>query len=151
MSLEQLEGLEGAVAGTAGGIDAVLEFGEGGGVVGGGISEGQLLVFVEGHVVLVGPHFGFGAVEAAEKPLAADEVVEEAACFGGGRMVELVILVDEELEVGAFLVGEEEGLGVESGFEGVPGGDGLARGRGRAGGFQGVAAVGFYLAASGHI
>jgi hypothetical protein len=146
-----LEGLEGAVAGAAGGIDAVLEFGEGGGVVGGGISEGQLLVFVEGHVVLVGPHFGFGAVEAAEKPLAADEVVEEATGFGGGGMVELVILVDEELEVGAFLVGEEEGFGVESGFEGVHGRGGLTCDRGGAGGFQGVAAVGFNLAASGHI
>ena len=103
--LKELEGFESVVAGAAGGIDAVLEFGEGGGVVSGGISENESLVFVEGHVVLIGPHFGFGAVEAAEEPLAADEVVNEAAGFGGGGMVALVILVDEELEVGALLVG----------------------------------------------
>ena len=116
LGLELLEGLEGAVAGAAGGIDAVLEFGEGGGVGGGGISEGVLLVFVEDVVVLVGPHFGFDAVEAAEHPLAADEVVEEGTGFGGGGMVALIILVDEELEVGEFLGGEEEGLGVECRF-----------------------------------
>jgi hypothetical protein len=151
LGLELLEGFEGAVAGTAGGIDAVLEFGEGGGVGGGGIAEGVCLVFVEDVVVLEGPHFGFDAVEAAEHPLAADEVVEEAAGFGCGGMVALVILVDEELEVGELLVGEEEGLGVESGFEGIHGRSGLACGRGGAGGFLGIAAVGFDLAARGHM
>jgi hypothetical protein len=151
LGFEFAEGFEGTVASAAGRIDAVLEFGEGGGVGGGGISEGVLLVFVEDVVVLEGPHFGFDAVEAAEHPLAADEVVEEAAGFGGGGMVALVILVDEELEVGELLVGEEEGLGVESGFEGIHGRSGLACDRGGAGGFLGVAAVGFDLAARGHM
>ena len=93
---------------------------------------------------------GAVAREAAEEPLAADEVVNEAAGFGGGRVVELVILVDEALEVGELLGGEDEGFGVEAGFEGVHGRGGLACDRGGAGGFLGVAAVGFNLAASGH-
>jgi hypothetical protein len=76
--------LEGAVAGAAGGIDAVLEFGEGGRVAGGGVSEGVLLRVAELVVVLVLEHLCFGVVEAAEEPLAADEIVDEAAGFGGG-------------------------------------------------------------------
>ncbi len=120
-------------------------------MVGGGLSKDELLIFVEGNVVLEGPHFCFGAVEAAEKPLAADEVVNEAAGLGGGGVVELVILVDEALEVGELFGGEEEGFGVEAGFEGAHGGGGLACDRGGAGGLQGVAAVGFNLAESGHI
>jgi hypothetical protein len=128
-----------------------LEFGEGGGVGGGGISEGVCLVFVEDVIVLEGPHFGFDAVEAAEHPLAADEVVEEATGFGSGWVVALVVLVDEEIEVGEFLIGDEERLGVEAGFEGVHGRGGLACSRGGAGGFLGVAAVGLDLAERGHI
>jgi hypothetical protein len=33
------------------------------------------------------PELGFGDVEAAEGPLAADEVVDQGAGFGGGGMV----------------------------------------------------------------
>ena len=101
--------------------------------------------------MLEGPHFGFDAVEAAEGPLAADQIVEEAAGLGGSGLVALVILVDEELEVGEVLIGEEEGLGVEAGFQGVHGGGGLACGRGGAGRFLGVAAVGLDLAEGGHM
>jgi len=146
-----LEGFEGAIAGAASGIGTVLEFGEGGGVLAGRLPERVVLFYAIGVLLLVGPHLGFDAVEAAEYPLTADEVVKEAAGFGGGWVVALVILIDEELEVGEFLVGEEEGLGVETGFQGVHGRGGLACGRGGAGGFLGVAAVGLDLAEGGHI
>ena len=146
-----LEGFEGTVAGAAGGIGTVLEFGEGGGVLAGRLPERVVLFYAIGALLLVGPHLGFDAVEAAEHPLTADEVVKEAAGFGGGWAVALVILVDEELEVGKFLVGKEEGLGVKSAFQGVQRGGGLACGRGGAGGFLGVAAVGLDLAESGHM
>jgi hypothetical protein len=65
-------------------------------------------------------------------------------------MVALVVLVDQEFEIGEFLGGEDEGFGVDAGFEGIHGGGGLARDRGRAGGFLGITAVGFYLTESGH-
>ncbi|MGA2611716.1 MAG: hypothetical protein ABSH01_30090, partial [Terriglobia bacterium] len=65
--------------------------------------------------------------------------------FGGGGVVVLVVLVDEQLEIGEFFGGEDERFGVDAGFEGVHGGDGFACDRGRAGGFLGVTAVRFYL------
>jgi hypothetical protein len=49
------------------------------------------------------------------------------------------------LEVGEFFGGEDEGFGVDAGFEGVHGEDGLACGRGGAGGLFGITAAGFYL------
>jgi hypothetical protein len=52
--------------------------------------------------------------------------------------VALVVLVDELLEVGEFLGGEDEGFGMDAGFEGVHGGSGLTCDRGGAGGFLGV-------------
>jgi hypothetical protein len=93
---------------------------------------------------------GFGVVEAAEGPLAADEVVDEGAGIGGGGLVVLVEVIDELLEVGAVFAGEDEGFGVEAGFEAVHGGGGLASDRGGAGGELGVAAIGCYLTESRH-
>ena len=61
-----------------------------------------------------------------------------------------VVGLDELFEVGEFLGGEDERFGVEAGFEGVHGGGGLACDRGGAGGFLGVATVGFYLTRGGH-
>jgi hypothetical protein len=144
------ESLEGAHAGAAGGIDAVLESGEGVGVKGEGLSEGELLRVAVFVLVLVSPHLGFGSVEAAEGPLTADEVVDEAAGIRGSGAVLLVVVFDELLEVGEVFVGEGEGFGVDAGLEGVHGGGGLARDRGGAGGFLGVTTVGFYLTKGGH-
>jgi hypothetical protein len=56
-----------------------------------------------------------------------------------------VILFDELFEVGEFLGGEDEGLGVDAGFEGVHGRYGFACDRGRAGGFLGVTTIRFDL------
>jgi hypothetical protein len=61
-----------------------------------------------------------------------------------------VIVFGELFEVGEVLGGEDEGLGVDAGFEGVHGRRGLACDRGGAGGFLGVTAVGFYLSESRH-
>jgi hypothetical protein len=52
--------------------------------------------------------------------------------------VALVVLVDELLEVGEYLGGEDEGFGMDAGFEGVHEGSGLTCDRGGAGGFLGV-------------
>ena len=75
-----------------------------------------------GAVVLVLEHLGFGDAQAAQGPLAVDEVVDEGAGFGSGGAVVLEILVDELLEVGEVLVGEDQGAGVDAGFEGILGG-----------------------------
>ena len=148
--LELFELLEGALAGAAGAIDAPLELAEGFGLMAGGLPEGVLVVGVEGVLVIEGPELGFGDVEAAKGLLAVDEVVDERAGFGAGGMVVLVVLLDEEFEVGEFLGGEEEGFCVDAGFEAVHGRGGFARDRGWAGGFLSVAAVCFYLADGRH-
>jgi hypothetical protein len=144
------EVLEGALAGTAGAVEAPLELAEGFGLLAGGLAEGILAIGFEGVLVVECPKLGFGGAEAALEPLAVDEVVDEGAGFGGGGMVVLVILADEEFEIGELFGGKDEGFGVDAGFEGVHGGGGLACDRGRAGGFLGVAAVGFYLTESRH-
>jgi hypothetical protein len=148
--LELFEVLEGALRGAAGAIDAPLEMAEGFGLAAGGLAEGILFVGGVGVLVVEGPELGFGDIEAAEGPLAADEIVDEGSGFGGGGMVVLVILFDEEFEIGEFLRGEEEGLGVDAGFEGVHGRGGLACDGGGAGGILGVTAVGFYLTQGRH-
>ena len=61
---------------------------------------------------------GFGVVEASEGPLAADEVVDVEALFGVGGVVVEVAVLNELLEVGGVLAGEEEGFGVDAGFVG---------------------------------
>jgi hypothetical protein len=150
LGLEFFEVLEGALAGAAGAVEAPLELAEGFGLVAGGLAEGIFVMGLEGVAVVVCPKLGFGGAEAALEPLAVDEVVDEGAGFGGGGVVALVILGDQEFEIGEFLGGKDEGFGVDAGFEGVHGGGCLARDGGRAGGLLGIPAVGFYLTESGH-
>ena len=95
----------GADALAAGGIEAVLEFGEGARVAGRGISEGVLLRVAESVLALVLPHLGIGGAEAAEGPFTVDEVVDEITGFRGGGVVALVVLVDELFEVGELFGG----------------------------------------------
>jgi hypothetical protein len=93
---------------------------------------------------------GFGDAEAAEHPLAIDELVDQAAGVGGGGLVVLVEVGGELFEVGEVFGGEDEGFGVDAGFEGVHGGSGFACDRSGTGGFLGVTAVCFDLTQSGH-
>jgi hypothetical protein len=145
------EGLEIAVDGSAGRVEAVLEFREGVGVDGGGLSEGVLLGAGPALLFLILPGLGFGGAETAEGPLAGNEIVDEEAGFRGGGLVVPVILFDELFEVGEFLGGEDEGLGVDAGFEGVHGRDGSACYRGGAGGFPGVTTIRFDLTQCRHM
>jgi hypothetical protein len=142
------EGLESAVDGSAGGVEAVLEFGEGVGVDGGGLSEGVLLGAGPALLLLIFPSLSFGGAETAEGPLAGNEIVDEEAGLRGGWLVVPVILFDELFEIGESLGGEDEGLGVDAGFEGVHGRCGFACDRGRAGGFLGVTTIRFDLTES---
>jgi hypothetical protein len=55
-----LEGLEGAVAGAAGGIDAPLELGEGARVAVAGLSEGRVFFGAAVELLFILPELGFG-------------------------------------------------------------------------------------------
>src|SRR5258708_6533359 len=100
-------------------------------------------------VVLVLPHLGFGGAVAAEEPLAMDELVDGEAGFGGGGGVAVVVLGDELLEVGELFGGEDEGLGVDAGFQGVHGRGGFACDGGGAGRLLCVAAGCLWFAPEG--
>ena len=101
----------------AGSVDAVLEAGErliavleglGGCVVGvrpAGFLGGEF------------PEVGIGAVEAAQGPLAEDEVVEEEASLRGSGAVVVVILGFEPIKGLRFFPGEDVGFGVDAGLE----------------------------------
>jgi len=103
---------------------------------------------VGGFVVF--PHFGFGGAVAAEEPFAVDDFIEVEAGFGGVRGVALVVVRDELIECGAIFGGEDEGFGVDAGFEGIHGGGGFACDRGGAGGLLRIATVGFDLSKGRH-
>jgi hypothetical protein len=141
---------EGALAGAAGAVEAPLELAEGFGPLAGDLTEGIFVIGLEAVLVVVCPKLGFGGTEAALEPLAVDEVVYEGAGVGGGGVMVVVILFDEEFEIGEFLGGEDEGFGVDAGFEGIHGGRGFACDGGGAGGLLGIAAVSFDLTERGH-
>ena len=148
--MELLEVLKGLAGGAAGTLDAPLELGEGFAAIGGGLTERVLWVGTVVFLVVVGPDLSFGGAQAALEPLTIYKVVNEGAGFGGGGIVALVVFVDELLEVGEFLGGKDEGLGVDAGLEGIHGGDGFTCDRGGAGGFLRVTAVRFDLTKGGH-
>ena len=159
--LEVLEGFEGAEVHAVGGIDAALNAGEGiervaegvaeGGVVlDGGVDEvgvGEVLVEA---LDLVIPELGFDAAEAALGPLGGDEGVDEGELDGVGGVEVEKECGGEGFEFGGIFAGDDVRPGVDAGFEGVEGGSGFALGRGGAGGFLGVAAIGVDLGFGRH-
>ena len=78
--------------GAAGGVNAVLEFGEGRGVAGGRLSKRISLLVGVGALGLVLPHLSFGAAEAAEEPLAVDDFIEVEGRLGGVGVVAAVVV-----------------------------------------------------------
>ena len=73
-----LEGVEGAVEGAAGGIDAPLELAEGLVVIHAGLAEGKLVLLAEGLLVGIFKELGFGGAEAAKSPLSCAQGVGPA-------------------------------------------------------------------------
>ena len=83
--------------------------------------------------VFGGPLFTVDAVVAAEEPGVADEDVDENAGLRGDGMVLPVELLDELVEFFLGFAADDEGFGVESGFERIHARGGLARGGAGAG------------------
>jgi hypothetical protein len=117
------------------------EFGGGGVAEGGAVEVVGCGAFGEESAI----DFGFGALEAALLPVAADEGVD-VELFEGGLGMELAVVVDSELLVGgSVFAGDDDGLGVEAMFERVEAGSVLALGGAGTGGFLRVGAVGSEL------
>jgi hypothetical protein len=99
---------------------------------------------------MVFPEVGLGAEEAAQDPFVADERVNLEALLGSEGLETGDVLILERGKFVAVLADDELRVGVEAGFECVLGGDGLALGSARAGGFLTVEPVGFDLTLRSH-
>jgi hypothetical protein len=93
---------------------------------------------------------GFGAEEAAQDPLVAYERIDLETLLRSEGLEAGDVLVLERGKLVAALADDELRVGVEAGFEGVLGGDGLAFRSARAGGFLGIEPVGFNLTLGSH-
>jgi hypothetical protein len=111
--------LEGVTVVAVGHVDATLKAGK----LVAGFAEGDGEVDVEDSVGDVGeallPELGFDAAEAAEEPFGIDEGVVEHALLGGGGLEAVVIFVGEGFEAAGGFVLDDDGTGVDAGFESV--------------------------------
>ena len=148
--LDLLQLVKGVAVRAPGGIDAALEALEGPAAVGEGVAEGGIFVGIKEVGDGVFPNLGFDSGEAAELPVVADEGVDEEPLFGRGGLEAVEILGGEGVEVPGLLAGDDFGLGVDAGFQGILGRGGLAVSGARAGGLPGVEAIGLDLMNSGH-
>jgi hypothetical protein len=138
--LEAFELAEGVAAVALSGIDDALEAGEGFVAEGEGVPDRGVGAEFVGVLHLVGPDLGLGDGKAAEGPGGADDDVDEVALFGQSGLVALEVLVAERVEIGGIFAGNDEGLGIDAGFQGVQAGTGLALGGAGARGGVGMGA-----------
>ena len=139
--LEEAEGLDRAVVGALGGIDAALEVAEGICAAEKGLAGRAILFQGPGILHFVFEDFGIDSSKAAEQPIVVDEDVDEEALFGGGGLEMLAIFPGEGFEGGEVFAADEVGFGVDAGPESIQAGDGLARNGAWAGGTQGVETI----------
>jgi hypothetical protein len=149
--LEILEGFEGAEVEAVGGIDVALKAGDGiEGIAVGAAERGIVAVGMVEAFDAVIPELGFDAAEAALGPFGGDEGVDERELVGVGGVKMLAEGRGEGFELGGIFAGDDLGVGVDTRFQGVEGGDGFAFGGSGAGGFLGVETIGVDLGFGGH-
>ena len=139
--LDAFEVFQGAMVGEAGGVDPALETVEGIGIA----HEGAGWLELRFRCGMPDPRFpevGIGAAEAAQGPLATDQLVHEETGFGGSGPVVFVVLGLELFEIIGGLPRQDFSFGVDAGDE-VGGEDArFSVGGDRAVGFAAVAARG---------
>jgi hypothetical protein len=140
--LETFELTEGVAVVALGGINGALEAAEGAITVEERLAERSVVVGVVGGIDFVGPDLGFGGAEAAEGPDGADQDIDLIALGGGDGAVAGEVLFGEGGELRGIFAGNDEGLGVEAGFQGIHGGAGLTLGGAGAGGGMAWGAIG---------
>jgi hypothetical protein len=140
--LEALEFAEGVAVVALGGIDHALEAGEGAVGVAEGVAERGFLAEFVGGVHMVDEDLGFGGGEAAEGPRGADEDIDEVALLGDSGAEALEVLAAKGVEMAGVFTGNDEGLGVDAGFQGIHGGTGFARSGAWSRGTVGMGAIG---------
>jgi len=126
---------------AVGGVEAALETAQLAAGIDVDLADDGVIVEV-GAVGDFGHHdFDFGAAKAAEEKLSVREVVDRGALLGSEGLVVVDVFVAEAGALGGVFPGEDFGLGVDAGFQGIPGGAGLALGGARTGTFLGVETI----------
>jgi len=149
LGLEQTQLVEVAMEGAVVGVHAALEaaqFGTGRGVR---LADGGVIGAGAGGDF--GDHDGdFGAAKAAAEKFAVDEVVDHGALLGGAGLMVVVVFGAEGGAFRGIFPGEDFGRGVDAGFQGIPGGAGLALSGAWTGTLLGVETIGADLLESCH-
>jgi hypothetical protein len=130
--LETLELVESVAVVALDGVDDALEAGEGLIADAEDLAERGVVAEIGEAIHLVVPDLGFGRGETAEGPGGAHHDIDEVALLGVGGVEALVVFAGEGVELGAVLTGDNERLGVDTGFHGIHAGAGLALGGARA-------------------
>jgi hypothetical protein len=148
--LEALQVHDGLPLQAAGVIDSALEAGLGVGSVVEGLPGGAVRAGVIGVLDGMDHELGIDPVEAAEAPGMADDVIDQEAFDVGLGLATSVEPFGEGGEVGGILAGDDGGLGVDTGLEGVHAGGSFALGGAWAGGVLRVALVSVDLSKCSH-
>jgi len=101
------------------------------------VSEGGGRVEVGGVGQFVLDELGFEYAEAAHEADGVDDGVEGIALVRGDGLMVFVVFGAEGFECVGIFAGEEDGLGVDAGFEGIEARAGFALGGARSGGRPG--------------
>jgi hypothetical protein len=143
--LDFLEGGEGAVEGALDGVDAALETLVGGVAAVVGLGDLEALDRAENAVDVDPQELRLEGAEAALEPLGGDEGIDQGADFGSGGLVAVMVFGGEEFEGRGIFAGDDLGLCVDAGLEGIEADSGLALWRARAGRFLSIESIGFDL------
>jgi hypothetical protein len=96
------------------------------------------------------PDLGLEFVEATDLPVGGYHDIHQEALHGGGGLEVVVVFEGEGFQDGGVFAGDDLGLSVDAGFEGMEAGNGIAFDGARAGGFRRIEAVGLVLIVCRH-
>jgi hypothetical protein len=151
LRLEALEFAQGVAVILLGVIDAPLKTGE---VIGMDLKRLADTTAVHGEAPGLDaalPELGLADAETAEEPFGVDEGVYQHALFGGGGVEAVVIFELKGSETAGGFAADDLRCGIDTGFQGIHGGAGLALGGARSRGFARVEAIGLDLFLGCHV
>ena len=127
--LEALKVERGLVIGSLDAGDLAIEAGQAFVIAAVGVAEfGAGIVAADGAAAFngTGPDLGFGGTETAESPGILEQMVDEFAFGSVGRLPAVGELFGEGAELIGVFAGDDDGSGVDAGFEGVEADGGFA-------------------------
>jgi len=141
LSYEQPQLVEVAMESTVIGVHAALEAAQLGAGIDVRLADDGVVVEVSAVGDFRDDDFDFDAAKAAEEKLAVREVVDHGALLGSAGLIVVLVFVAEGGAFGGIFPGEHFGLGLDAGFQGIPGGAGLALGGARTGAVLRIEAI----------